>query len=139
MLGSGFAPGYGWINGEWRKNPLLLGYSATVAEHKFVVAPSAFGVFNSSTVPSGEIWVITTAAIRSQGASGLLFAEIYAITDGTSPILSMTLNVVQWQFGLWSGQVVLELGDNIRFVYAGADIGATIEGYYVGFRVDIDQ
>lgn len=66
---------WGWDGTVWRKLPLVWGYSAQYAEYEYtrgVAAGHRFLTF--STVPAGQIWIITNFSARCSTANPSLIA-----------------------------------------------------------------
>jgi len=139
MLGSGFAPGYGWIASEWRKNPLLLGYSR---DHTESVsnnnAASGFNALGGIMVPAGEIWLAQIASARDQNsAPGTII--IYAVVNGFFIVLEQNIGLGASIWATWVGAVVLSEGDRIETHFSACTLNDDIVMSYHCVRTDTDQ
>jgi len=130
---------HGWIGGAWQRNPLAFGYSGEISED---VTDGTLAVGNVnidiSTVPAGEIWVITQISmlyvgtvpsrIRSQIVRGGID---FAIFDEVAILSNAWFDRQGW----W----VLVEGDILRMFIQDATLNDTGAMRVTGFRVDIDQ
>jgi len=128
---------WGWDGTQWRKQGLLFGYRGTVSENVANTNASAgANTLNSSTVPSGELWII-------QGISGInvntacsRIVLFVCRSNLDCPILdqvSCTANV--WV--IWTGDIVLKAGDYLKAYFLGCTAGDDLYLRALGYKVAI--
>jgi len=130
---------YGWISGAWQKQPMLLGYSGTVAEGLSDDSVDAgTNDLEGTHVPSGEIWYIAYAAIRIDGSDPDELM-IRAVVDSEQvPVYSNpTPSARRWYTTPLA--FVLAEGDYLLGRVTGATAGDDFYFRYVGWKIDIDQ
>jgi len=130
---------WGWDGTQWRKLPMLWGYSDRYVE-KEVDASADVGLnyLVFSTVPAGEIWVISSvvwanlisacSTITAQLYDG---AEAYAVfveTPSVADVYKATLC-----------NLVLKAGDNLRVDFSGCTAGDVLLAFASGYKMAIAE
>ena len=131
--------GWGYDGSQWRALAMLWGYSDRYAEKEESEDASAganYLVF--STVPSGEVWVVTNIATRDRdNAPSEVGLQLYDGTDAF--VLASEPSPVANTWHAWSINVVLKAGDKIRAYYFGVTLDDHIEAQVVGYKMTIDE
>lgn len=130
---------YGWINANWQKDPLRLGYSGDAsAQVEDTNASSGTNTLLSSAVPAGEIWILEAVAgadISNAPARILLGANV----NGVGVYFDRDENPVTSVYSGWSGAITLAEGDQVAVQFHGVTAGDTIRMHYHIRKIEIDQ
>ncbi len=130
---------WGWISGAWQKQPIIFGFIDTTAEEiAHVDAPAGNSTKDGTAVPAGEVWVVTSATMRSDSASA---TEIVcsANIDLTSYFLFTQRSPTAWVWYDAQPYWVLGPGDYMQVGLNGATLNDDYWLQYIGFKFDIDQ
>ena len=120
---SGFSASYGFQAGEWRKNPLLLGYGSLVYEQINVPsAPAGTNTLSGTAVPANTIYVIQLSSCldNTSSPSKILFN---ALIDSNSADVMEQLNPLAATSVILDKSLVLEAGDILRGIFFGVTAG----------------
>ena len=131
--------GWGYDGSQWRALAMLWGYSDTYVEREAEVdADVGTNTFNFSTVPAGEVWVVTNFAFRNQ--DNVCSAIVMQLYDGS------TGYVIRYQGGPTGGvwdtydvNVILKAGYNLRCIFYGCTADDYIEASAVGYKMTTDE
>lgn len=136
---------YGWIEGQWQKNPLEMGYSDVVRNSAANSALSAgTNTLNCATVPAGEVWCITNIAYRYTGTVATTGLAV-TINDGSgiraylSSVVGGTAASSKFYVVESSGPIVLKAGEFIRLTVFNATANNSAAVYISGWKFKIDQ
>ena len=130
---------YGWISGQWRAQPMILGFSGIIAlDYTFLMEESATKVITGGSVPAGEIWVLQHAMLYDLDSAITSLVISLRRSGYTSPIMSCSspgINIACY----WNGQITMEEGDYLVFTFAGAVVDDQLNAAFWAMRIDIDQ
>lgn len=129
----------GWISGAWQKDPLRLGYSGKEEEELTIgSASTGTNTMTGTAVPAGEIWILeAVAAVDLTNAPARIM--IGAIMGGLATRFHRDENPVAGVDSGWTGQVLLEPGDQVSVQFHGVTSGDSLRARYSARRIDIDQ
>lgn len=130
---------WGWDGAAWRKLPLLWGYSAQYLEYETVTAASTSAQdLTFSTVPAGELWVVTSVTFYCNNNSPTRIN--LSIYDGTThhyilmaayPVANRTISV--------NGPWYLIKDDYLRYRISSVAIGAVLHAYAFGYKMIVPE
>ena len=130
---------WGWDGSQWRKLPLLFGYSDRYAERVGpVTAVSGTNQLDLSTVPSGEIWVITSISAWAS-SSNISRVDLRVIVGSDVFVLKATGYSTAYHTVDWQGTIILAAGDYIRVQFSGASGGEALDAWAVGYKMKIAE
>ncbi|MDP2323066.1 MAG: hypothetical protein Q8N51_03445, partial [Gammaproteobacteria bacterium] len=121
----------------WRKLPLLLGYSNTLA---LVVSNTSLAagtnILDTSACPTGQIWVVTNILTFYVGTvpTGI---TIYLVSGATTPILYRQLSPVSAVGYDRQGSWILKAGDLLRCIVTGATLNDDLNLYASGYAMAV--
>ena len=128
---------WGFDGTQWRKLPMLLGFSSQFAQENHVAnATAGTNVLNLATVPAGEIWRVSSIAAFdansvvtaiSFGASLTTFTHYLATVD--TPAASVLL--------LWSGEIVLIAGQLVTCSFYGCTLNDDLYLTACGYKMAV--
>ncbi len=130
--------GYGWIDGDWQKQPIITGYSDMQVEKVEVAsAPSGTNLLNSTTVPAGEIWKVETVSIRDINSAPSRVDLLLYSPSGSSVIISdLSPGANVWI--LWQGNMTMMEGEYLQAQMFGITATDLLQFIYRSVRIDID-
>lgn len=133
------AKSYGLVNGVWRKNPLLIGYSGIIEANKTDLSLAAgYNKLDGDPVPSGEIWVITHIGMAYVGTTPTTL-EVQKWDGGNWYQILFQLAPVSGSWYTLTGYWILNKEQTISATVQGATLNDDLYLTYMGFSVDIDQ
>lgn len=127
---------YGYYNGAWYKNPLQFGVSDVLVDKAAFHAVAAGDQWvTGTTVPAGQLWVITSWSMAKDGTTTSLQAGFY---DGVDNRIwwgqyTMTNNVYYDRQGWW----VLAPGMQPRVLAKGTAINDWIYWVASGYKMSL--
>jgi hypothetical protein len=130
---------YGWDLSNWRKLPMLWGYSSVVLQSVSAVATGA-GTFvaNAPVAAAGYVNVYTGYGIaHNTGVNRDMFVRV---TSGASNYIAEVQASVA--SGRWVGKqvhIIVQPGDNLSLATTAVAPGDTIWLQAVGYRMKIDE
>jgi hypothetical protein len=135
---SGLVGTHGYVNGAWKKNPILFGYSDTLLlAYSNTNLAAGFNELLSAAVPAGKIWIVTNINIGYIGTSPVEMGvgikrgtTTYTIWWERPPVSNVSYNKQGW----W----VLKEGDKLNNYVSGATAGDDMYFDFQGFAVDIN-
>lgn len=128
---------WGWDGSQWRKLPLLWGYSDNYIEAQSDLnAAAVVGTLTFATVPAGEIWRITQ------------WIGVDVQTKCTNYILELVRSAVPYSFSTvvpaaandYKGtqcDVILKEDDSLRMAFVGTVAGDDIYGWVHGYKMAV--
>jgi hypothetical protein len=130
---------YGWDGSAWRKLPLVWGYS-----EQYLEIESASGVasgtqsLNLSTVPSGEIWVVS---IISAWATAATIDRIsLRLRDGVDQyVFEEQAYDTAYLTVSARGPFILQEGDSMRATFVNCSGGEDLHAYANGYKMLIAE
>lgn len=129
---------FGYISGDWRADPLRLGYSGTQAEAISGTAVSGYNSLVSSTVPAGQLWnVQVITGVETPNAPVAL--NLAVVISGILIYLLQDLAPAAGVRDKWFGSLVLHPGDYLVFEVSGAIAGDTITMKYAGIIINTNK
>lgn len=129
---------YGYIGGDWQKQPVSLGYSDQIAGRlSDTNAPAGDAILNSSVVPSGEIWVIISAASWNSNHA-TTSSYVFAVVGSDLIPLIRWGSSVAGLVNCLTTNIILKPGDNLRYVWNGVTAGDDLYATWLGYKIDID-
>lgn len=136
---------YGWIEGQWQKNPLEMGYSDVVRGGAANSALSAgTNQLDCATVPAGEVWCITNIVYRYVGTVASVSLAV-TINDGSgmkaylASIVGGTVASSKFYVVESAGPIILKAGEFIRLTVFNATANNSAAVYISGWKFKIDQ
>jgi hypothetical protein len=133
------AQNYGWDGANWRKLPLLYGYSDRYAErHEETVPATSDRVLTFSTVPSGEIWIVYIFSARVVSGE-IVDIALRANTNSISCVVNCdvqssigrTVGITSW--------LVLKPGDHLDVYFINAIKDSVLHAYAWGVKMKVTQ
>lgn len=136
---SGFAFNHGFIRGEWQKAPIPFGISDTLGETvQDLSVPAGSTNFDATTVPTGQIWVVTWVTVRYIGTVSGVNLSV-RVEGSFSGVLYKVSPVVSGTVYDKSTNIYMKAGDNLRFYVGAATAGDAADMTYLGYIIDIDE
>ena len=113
----------------------LFSYKAQVLIHATMTATAATMILTTDPVPSGEVWVITSASVRNvdravpAGDIGIKLAgdTYYWLISGSTTGASFYIS--------FSGHMYLEAGNRVAFYVTGCTVDDTLEMSVNGYKM----
>jgi len=129
---------FGFINGAWQKNPILLGYSARIGNKLVIISTGAASTaVCSAVVPAGEIWVISSiCSYHTDGVARQTF--IYANLVTALPVIEINFSLPLMTSLSMLSPIILAEGDKICVMCVSLANGRSLTLNYLGYRIDID-
>ena len=130
---------WGWDGNTWRKAPIPWGYRAAYWDRLDADDVGA-GNYNIdlSTVPAGEIWVLTSlAAYALQANPTHIFLSV--VHGGTLYYLKRVAYATALLTVDVQCHVVLEPGDKARATFAACAAGDDLRAFAAGYKMKIDE
>ncbi len=116
----------------------LFSFKGVVAEWRSLLLVGADGYIESTAVPGGECWIITTVS-GTDAARAFTRASITNLHDG----VPVTLRSEDKAFGVaehanWSGHTYLDVGDRIRMYFTGGQNNDSCTISITGYRMTVE-
>lgn len=130
---------HGWVGGAWQRQPIDIGYSASVHRRwgtNDLPAGSSFQ--DDAAVPAGEIWQITFFTFQYYGTSPT-HVDYIMNSSGSDYYLHTQLSPASDSFYALAAELTMEEDDYLRLRIVGATLNDNIIGVGLGRRIDIDQ
>jgi len=129
----------GWDGIEWRKLPILWGYSEGYLEKKEILSASeGANYINFSIVPAGEVWVVKS--VNSLDLTSEVSAIAYTIYNTTATFyFYRQKNVSANTHVPLQCDLVLSAGDRIRVIMGGVTAGDHLQGFVTGYKMKVNQ
>lgn len=128
----------GYINGNYQKLPFLFGISDVYSElETLTVTVAGTNILTFSDVPTGEIWVITSMHTRCT-TNNPLTALFQIVTASGTMVIHREIPTLFTTGVNWSGMVYLKAADNIKITLTSCNIGDKLDGYVIGYKMDVD-
>ena len=128
---------WGWDGSQWRKLPIVWGYSDRYAEYLSTNDATAGNNYLTGTlVPVGEVWVVTNLLLLNVGSATVATqGELY---DGTTGFIVHRVSapasgaIIEWQ-----GQVYLKAGDRMRATFYSCSLGDNLRATFLGYKMKV--
>ena len=128
---------WSWDGTKWRKQPMLFGFSDTLADRQFIADTGAGDIdLTSSAVPAGEIWVVTNVAYRNRD-NACTDIVVWPATDNKTPPIIANYAPTAGQWDCQVINIVMEEGDTMVFRFNGCVALDYIEMQMVGYSMSI--
>jgi hypothetical protein len=129
---------FGYINGDWRAQPMQLGYSAVYNQFLSGALVAGANVIDGTTVPTGEVWIVT-AMVGVEGITAPAAIYFSVVSQAIETFIFSVLAPVAGVFYIWNGYQVLGPGDNMRFRTVGSTAGDNYDIRIHGFKIHINK
>lgn len=129
----------GWDGAAWRKLPLMWGYSETYYEAESQVTTGVGDyTLTASTVPNGEVWVITNVLAFNQATVNSFIAlKVY---DGANTFeFRRKAGPAVDEEVIFNGSLALSSGARVRGVFYGCGATETITMHLFGYKMKIAE
>lgn len=130
---------HGWDGANWRKLPLLWGYSDIYGyQQTSVDVDEGFNSLVFPAVPAGEIWVInhfSADAVQGNPTS----IELFATIEGSAIMLARELYLFANDLVKWTGSLVLKEGQYLTAWYWGCAAGDDLFAYAAGYKMKVAE
>lgn len=128
---------WGWDGSRWRKQPLGWGYTDTYAEFVTVNnVPAGTNLVTFSTVPGGEIWVVTYWAAYAVQANPTYVQFTPRIDGGTR-----LLKTVAYPTGFITVDgpfpLILISGDHLEAQFTGCALNDDLRSGAAGYKMEV--
>jgi len=128
---------WGWDGTRWRKLALVFGYSDIYGETVFNAAAAAgTNYLTFSTVPAGEVWVVSNFTVTASDASPTV-AYLDAYIDGAIRPMRRIPYTVANNTADWQGMLVLDAGCYLRGGFTTCGVGIYIAAYACGYKMKV--
>lgn len=128
---------WGWNGSAWRKSGLLFSYTnQLLGESDNANADAGQNLLYGTTVPAGEIWVVTammvvnTISQTSSSNLGLYTGSLYRWVSARGVLAASAGHS-------WSGHIYLVEGDTVVAVANGCTAGDDLFFSYLGYKMTI--
>ena len=129
---------YGDVNGSWKKQPLIFGYTDTYYEKITADSAGTSLLILGTAVASGYIHIVRNCGIRNQDGDMASGGALYVSDGTTNYIIQQSISSFAQWFGMfWNGKVVLKQGYYIVGEALGIASGETIELTISGYKMRI--
>jgi len=130
---------HGWDGSQWRKLNLLWGYCDRYAEREALDnVSSGDHTINFTTVPSGEIWVVTHFSMIATTNNPSRFDFMVNTPSAVVILLSTDNPGAAYASGL-QVNLILKSGDYLQARFIGCSTGDDLRAYAVGYKMKINQ
>ena len=127
----------GWDGSQWRKLPLLWGYTDRYAEQQSNTSAAAgYNWLTFSTVPAGQVWVVTALSWVDVNTACTLIvfslydgALLYTICADPAPSANLYRSV--------ACNVVLRAGDCLKILFGGCALNDDIYAWALGYKMAV--
>ena len=124
---------WGWDGTQWRKLPMVWGYSDRYVEVTLTEDVAAGkNTVNLTVVPAGEVWVIESVQGQHGGVAERVDFQVGNATDGYH-YLGIETQTAAGLSVFWTGRATLKAGDKVVIVFRNCaedeDLIASAWGY----------
>lgn len=130
---------YGWDGSEWRKLPLLWGYSEQYLESEINTGDGSNLTQNFSTVPAGEIWIVTAFTAYAHDGDHASRVIMFLYDGGSSYYLKFLPSLAAGTSIEAPTPIIMEEGDQLRVTWVSAANGDSFRSYAVGYKMLIAE
>ena len=128
---------WGWDGTQWRKLNLVWGlYEQYYEEEGNPDADAGTNTLDFSTVPPGEVWIITAASAVDVDSAALVVGFILQGT-GKYGYLANKVPIAANEICAFQCNWILEPGDNLRAYFLGCTALDDIRAYANGYKMQI--
>ena len=128
---------WGWDGTQWRKLGIIFGYNSTVEGVTTAVSGGSGGdVLESSTVPSGELWILNNVGVIDQNHVPTRIT-IYLVRSGEVYPLVSTASISANIWTVWHGKIVMKSGDKVTVYFGGATLDDALKITWLGYKVSL--
>jgi len=130
--------GWGWDGTLWRKLPIVWGYSDRYAQ-RLVNVNAALGdnTVTGSTVPEGEVWVVT-AVVAFNTVSAITRCELEVYDGADTYFFRRKQTVAKDEETAYQGQIVMKKDDRIRATFVGCVAGDDLHLRMLGYKMQVN-
>lgn len=130
---------WAWDGSQWRKLPMLFGYSAVLSlAVSETSAPAGTYNLDSGVVPAGEIWIVNVLVGTAVSGSCTSFRFGY-VHDGSQVFVEEVVTPVSAQLYNFVGQIVLDAGDYLRARFYGLTLNDDVYLYVTGYKMAVAE
>lgn len=133
------AQGYGWDGSNWRKLPIVWGYSDRWAQRVYVEnATAGTNNLNTTDVPAGEVWVLQAMASKNENKDVAM--DYTAVFNGTQVKLKVhSLPGVNTWVTLFPIGICLKEGDNARCRFLSCNLNDDLYLDVWGYKMKVAE
>lgn len=128
-----------WDGSRWRKQPLIFGYSDQYIEYQTDTGDGTTLNQDFSTVPSGEIWVITSFSCYPYSGAHADLVWIGGRFGGVGHAFKAAPSLAQYTSLCLDHKLILKAGDYLRVSWRNAANGDTFFSYANGYKLNLDE
>lgn len=132
------AQNMGWYGGAWHKQPVTIGYSENLDAVISAALSSATERVYGTTVPAGEVWVVTQICLSCTHAATFIDMRKY-IDLGFLGVVYRVSGAVANGFYDRTLNLILPPGQRLAVHVEGSTIGANINVWYSGYKFVVNQ
>jgi len=116
----------------------LFSFKGVLLTHEIGSCSGADGYFDHSSVPAGEIWIVTVVTGRnnSRVTTEFVFAGVHNATIAVFHVEPSDFAIDQRS--IWNGEIYLGPGDNIRVYNSGSQLDDSIRIELFGHRMTLE-
>jgi hypothetical protein len=118
---------------------LIWGYNAIWFDKISHVATGGDGTQNSSTVPTGEVWVLTHNAMSNTTRAGTNYYWALMNAGGLIDRYLVELAVARYIPSRWDGFLALQAGEYASLYYSGSAANDEFYGAFRGYKMKLSQ
>ncbi len=131
------AQAYGYDGASWRKNALQWGYSDSIVDQQTNNDAAAGNVnLDHTTVPTGEVWVITNWLVYNSATATRVFLYVRrsSVSVAVRDITALTIG----SYTDFSGQgFVVKSGDILRATFLGCSLHDVLVSNLFGYSMKV--
>ena len=130
---------WGWDLTQWRKLPVLWGYSAIWDKDLGGTATGTVWNKSTSAIPAGEVWVLQGISIRNLTRATVAVTVYIIRASGAEIYLDYAANQALGLPMLATGLFALVEGDRVWVYVGGCQAGDVIKGGVVGYKMSLAE
>lgn len=128
---------WGWDGTQWRKLPLLWGFTGTVGGTVTWTSDGTTPYHLSGTaVPAGEVWTLNTVRVLHSDPVARA-TWLYAVVGGGAPVIDGNQTLAQWSFVANVAPLVLGPGEYPRVTIYSLAVGQTVYLHWAGYKMAV--
>lgn len=128
---------WGWDLTQWRKLPMLWGYSAIWDENLGGTATGAVWNKSTSAIPAGEVWVLRAVSVRNLTRATAPMTIYIVRASGASVYLDYAANQALGIPMLITGDFPLVTGDRVWIYIGTCQAGDVIHAGVCGYKMSL--
>lgn len=131
--------GWGWDGTQWRKLPMMFGYSAAWIERESTLTAAAgLNELVFTTVPAGEVWVLTAICMVDLQTDPSVVA-FFIRNDGPDVNLFVVNSPGAGEWTYLTGWWVIPAGSTLIAYYNGCTLNDDLYADACGFKMKIAE